>query len=139
YRVDGGDWQTYALPVWVSGTGNHTVDFYSTDNAGNVEGWHSVGFRIDSTAPLTTISLDGAAGDDYWFHSIVTVDIAATDAGSGVDAIQYRLDGGTSALMPRAFERRFRRRPCPSPPRRPPRARRFLRLRPPAGTPRRFP
>src|SRR3989442_1487742 len=104
YRVDGGDWQTYALPVWVSGTGNHTVDFYSTDNAGNVEGWHSVGFRIDSTAPLTTITLDGAAGDDYWFHSIVTVDIAATDAGSGVDSIQYRLDGGTWATYSAPFD-----------------------------------
>src|SRR5437867_4766481 len=104
YRVDGGDWQTYGFPVWVSGTGEHTVDFYSTDNAGNVEGWHSVGFRIDSTAPLTTISLDGAAGDDYWFHSIVRVDIAATDEGSGVDSIQYRLDGGTWARYSAPFD-----------------------------------
>src|SRR5207245_10539337 len=104
YRVDGGDWQTYALPVWVSGTGNHTVDFYSTDNAGNVEGWHSVEFPIDPTAPLTTITRDGAAGDDYWFHSIVTVDIAATDAGSGVDSIEYRLDGGTWATYAAPFD-----------------------------------
>src|SRR2546425_1819632 len=103
YRVDGGDWHTYASPIAISGDGEHTVDFYSTDNAGNVEGWHSVGFRIDSTAPLTTISLDGAAGDDYWFHSIVTVDIAATDAGSGVDSIQYRLDGGTWATYAASF------------------------------------
>ncbi|HEX9339766.1 MAG TPA: kelch repeat-containing protein [Thermoplasmata archaeon] len=104
FRVDGGAWQTYGSRIAVRGTGEHTVDFYSTDNAGNVEGSHRVGFRIDTTAPLTTISLDGAAGDDYWFHSIVTVDIAATDAGSGVDSIQYRLDGGTWATYSAPFD-----------------------------------
>src|SRR5207245_437134 len=97
FRVDGGGGQTYPSPIQVSGDGEHTVDFYSTDNAGNVEGWHSVGFRIDATAPQTAISLDGTAGDGYWFHSPVTVDITATDAGSGVASIEYRLDGGTWA------------------------------------------
>lgn len=104
FRVDGGGWHTYTAPIAVSGDGEHTVDFYSTDNAGNVEGWHSVGFRIDGTAPQTAISVDGTAGDGYWFHSIVTVDIAATDAGSGVDSIEYRLDGGTWATYAAPFE-----------------------------------
>ena len=104
FRVDGGGWQTYAAPVAVSGDGEHTVDFYSTDNASNVEGWHSVGFRIDTTAPQTAISLDGTAGDGDWFHSIVTVDIAATDAGSGVDSIEYRLDGGPWATYSASFD-----------------------------------
>src|SRR5439155_10525955 len=62
FRVDGGAWQAYTSPMAISGDGEHTVDFYSTDNAGNVEGWHSVGFRIDATAPQTAISLDGTAG-----------------------------------------------------------------------------
>src|SRR3989442_15002273 len=53
YRVDGGDWQTYALPVWVSGTGNHMDDFDATDTAGNDEGWPTVVFRITSAAPPT--------------------------------------------------------------------------------------
>ncbi len=102
FRVDGGGWQTYESPIQVRGDGEHTVDFYSTDNAGNVEGWHSVGFRIDTTAPQTAF-LD-PPNNGYWFHSIVTVDIAATDAGSGVDAIEYRLDGGTWATYSASFE-----------------------------------
>jgi len=104
FRVDGGGWQTYPSPIQVSGDGEHTVDFYSTDNAGNVEGWHSVGFRIDATAPQTAISLDGTAGDGYWFHSAVTVNVTATDAGSGVDSIEYRLDGGTWATYAASFD-----------------------------------
>ena len=104
FRVDGGGWQTYPSPIQVRGDGEHTVDFYSTDNAGNVEGWHSVGFRIDGTAPQTAISLDGAGGDGYWFHSPVTVDITATDAGSGVASIEYRLDGGTWATYAASFD-----------------------------------
>ncbi|MBU1158051.1 MAG: hypothetical protein KKE24_01775 [Candidatus Thermoplasmatota archaeon] len=35
YRVDGGEWMNYAVPFEVPGSGNHTVEFYSIDNAGN--------------------------------------------------------------------------------------------------------
>src|SRR2546427_390317 len=104
YRVDGGGWQTYASPVQISGDGAHALDFYSTDLAGNVEGTRSVGFRIDATAPQTEIALDGIRGDDYWFHSAVTVSVTATDAGSGVASILYRLDGGGWVTYTAAFD-----------------------------------
>jgi len=104
YRVDGGGWQTYASPVQISGDGAHALDFYSTDLAGNVEGTRSVGFRIDATAPQTEIALDGIRGDDYWFHSAVTVSVTATDAGSGVASILYRLDGGDWVTYTASFD-----------------------------------
>ncbi|OGS43014.1 MAG: hypothetical protein A3K76_01245 [Euryarchaeota archaeon RBG_13_57_23] len=37
YRVDGGPWQNYTGPVELSGDTNHTVQYYSVDNAGNTE------------------------------------------------------------------------------------------------------
>lgn len=42
YRVDGGDWKVLAdeEPV-VQGYGLHTVDYFSTDIAGNPEPLHS--------------------------------------------------------------------------------------------------
>jgi len=38
YRIDGGDWVVYTgEEVEIEGAGNHTVEYYSIDNAGNVE------------------------------------------------------------------------------------------------------
>lgn len=37
YRVDGGDWVEYNGAFAVAAAGNHTIDFYSVDAAGNVE------------------------------------------------------------------------------------------------------
>lgn len=37
YRVDGGAWQAYSSAFYVNASGNHTVEYYSVDNAGNVE------------------------------------------------------------------------------------------------------
>jgi hypothetical protein len=52
YKVDDGDWTIYATPIVVSTDGEHTVYFYSVDNAGNIEEEQSVTFKIDKTAPV---------------------------------------------------------------------------------------
>lgn len=46
--------------------------------------------RIDSSAPLTTQS----GADDAWHAGAVTVSFSATDAASGVQRTEYRLDAG---------------------------------------------
>ncbi len=48
---------------------------------------------VDDTAPVTTASFDppSSAG---WHAGTVPVSLAATDDGSGVDFIEYKLDGG---------------------------------------------
>jgi hypothetical protein len=84
YRLDGGAWTEYQTEgVEVDGDGNHTVEFYSVDNAGNEESPSSVGFVIDSTAPATTATVVGT-----------NVTLSASDAESGVDSTMYRIDGG---------------------------------------------
>ncbi len=35
YRIDDGDWQVYDGAFVVEGSGNHTVEYYAADNAGN--------------------------------------------------------------------------------------------------------
>lgn len=46
YKVDTGNWTTYAAPFNVSNDGTHTVYFYSVDNVGNKETEKSTSFTI---------------------------------------------------------------------------------------------
>ena len=51
----------------------------------------------DRTPPVTTVHLDGTAGNNGWFRSDVRVTLTAEDnpGGSGVDVILYSFDGVT--------------------------------------------
>ncbi len=106
YSVDGGSWQPYSLPFEVSGDGDHTVEYYSTDYGGNVEEVEEVSFKIDATAPGTVdFLLAGtiAAGTD-WFTTDVTVSLhAPDDETSGVAVIMYSIDSGAAAAYVGAF------------------------------------
>lgn len=63
YQVDGGAWQTYVAPFNVATPGNHTVSYYSTDLAGNIEQTQSVNFTITSNTTFTlTVSTAGSGG-----------------------------------------------------------------------------
>ena len=62
YKVDGGAWMTYTDPFVVSGNGEHTVAFYSVDNAGNVETEKSVTFTIQYPIQITIEAIKGGFG-----------------------------------------------------------------------------
>jgi putative cell wall-binding protein len=87
YRLNSGSWVTYATPVTVSSDGTTAVDYYSKDQANNIEGTKSATIRVDKTAPVTTASIAYAAGT-------TTVQLNATDANSGVATTTYTLDNG---------------------------------------------
>ena len=80
---------TVAAPADGSNDGVHTVTWWSTDNAGNVETQHSAQVKIDTQGPVTTDDFDGS-----WQHGDVTVHLLASDGGSGVGATYYAIDGG---------------------------------------------
>jgi hypothetical protein len=83
--VDDGAWAAYTAPVSVTADGAHTVKARATDQAGNVSQIVSAEFRIDATAPVVVPTSDPVAR---------TVKAAATDAGSGLDKIEYRVGDG---------------------------------------------
>ena len=91
YRVDEGPWTNYTVPFSFAGRGegDHVLDFYSEDFAGNREGVGRVFVRVDDTAPETKLApAEGPYDADTRFT------LTATDAGSGVGRTEYRVDGG---------------------------------------------
>src|SRR5205814_864081 len=90
---DGRAWVAYSAP-FVLLDGQHVLDFFATDVAGNVESLQSVAIRINTVAPLTTASISGISGNAGWYVSNVTVTLTASDGTGGVKQILYRLDGG---------------------------------------------
>jgi hypothetical protein len=93
YKIDGGAQQTGTAAV-VSAEGTHTVSYWSVDAAGNVEQPHSVSVKIDKTAPATAATTTPAAPASGWYLADVAINLAPTDAASGVAATWYTVDGG---------------------------------------------
>jgi hypothetical protein len=92
YRLDGYSWVranslSVSPPKKSAVTVVHTLEYRSVDLAGNVETTRMAQVKIDTHAPVTTSSADGAA------HSApYTVTLAASDEGAGVAATYYALD-----------------------------------------------
>jgi M6 family metalloprotease-like protein len=92
YKLDDDeDWTLYSAPFVVTGDGDHTLLYRSTDLAGNAEDDNSLDFTIDTTGPEITITAPvtaatQVAGDpgNYPLNSSQLADYACSDAISGV-------------------------------------------------------
>ncbi len=51
YKINDGPWVLYANSFQVSNSGNYSIAFYSTDNAGNVEPQQTQPLKIDTAMP----------------------------------------------------------------------------------------
>jgi hypothetical protein len=91
YRVDAGAWQT-GTSFTVTTDGDHTIDFYSVDAAGNQETTKSAHVKIDATQPEVTLLVpqDGAK---YPQGAGVGCDWTRSDATSGVASEVAKIDG----------------------------------------------
>ncbi|MBK1782705.1 OmpL47-type beta-barrel domain-containing protein [Prauserella cavernicola] len=101
YALDGGEFTAYTEPVVVSAVGEHTVQYRATDNSGNTSEPGSVTFTVvegggeeDTTPPEVSAEVAGEQDDDGNYVGSATVTVAAADDGSGVDTVEYALDGG---------------------------------------------
>src|SRR5881409_130472 len=94
FRTDGGAWQSYASPFTVQSDGSHAIDYYSTDSSGNNEAPRTVAVKIDSTAPSSSVALAATLAVDGSYISSVDVTLTSTDATSGIQSSEYRVDGG---------------------------------------------
>jgi hypothetical protein len=101
--VDRGPWEAYSSTIRISETGIHTVDAKAVDAVGHESQMASVGFKIDSKAPITAESHAGSMGKNGWMVTDVQVTLIATDDSSGVGNVTYRVNGGAWNLYTGTF------------------------------------
>ena len=99
YSMDGQSWSPYVGPFGVAGPdGAKTVYFRATDLLGNEEAPRTLSVVLDSTPPRTELSIPAG---------YLTLDseftLSASDGGSGVASIEYRVDGGAWSAYTGAF------------------------------------
>ncbi|GGS60208.1 OmpL47-type beta-barrel domain-containing protein [Actinokineospora fastidiosa] len=100
YNLDGGPFVAYTEPVLVNAVGSHMVHFRATDNAGNTSGEGMVAFTVaappveDTTPPEVVAVVSGEQDASGAYVGSASVTVTATDAGTGVDTVEYNLDGG---------------------------------------------
>lgn len=96
YQVDGGTSKTYTGYFTISKQGYSTVSATCTDNAGNTDSTSKT-FKIDTRPPSTTHTKSGTLGNNGWYTSSVTVNLACSDPtpGSGCHHSRTRVDSGS--------------------------------------------
>ncbi len=87
--VDGAALDTYTGPITLA-EGIHTLEYRSSDRAGNTEPTRSETVRVDLTDPVSAASGVPAG----WTGSDVVVSLSGTDSAAGLDGVRYRIDGG---------------------------------------------
>ncbi|WP_024286853.1 alpha-L-arabinofuranosidase C-terminal domain-containing protein [Cellulomonas sp. KRMCY2] len=85
----GTGWVAYTGPVVLDQDGNVDVAARATDAAGNVSEPVVAPVRIDATPPTSTATVDEVAR---------TVTLTGQDETSGLDRLEYRVDGGAWAV-----------------------------------------
>jgi hypothetical protein len=105
YRVNGGCWTTGSL-VNIESEGNNTFEYYSNDNACNMELVTTRQVRVDKTGPVSKILTAPA----YSNTKIITLYFDAADNISGIKFVEvwYNHDGdveriGTFSASPISF------------------------------------
>ncbi len=94
YRIDSGTWTGYTGPIQCSAPGIHSIQYFSSDVAGNFESMRTLTVRIDFEGPTSSATVNGVTGNAGWYVTNVTLAIDASDQLSGVQSTQYRMDGG---------------------------------------------
>lgn len=98
YRIDNQSWKTGAIFTLETG-GQHTVQYYSSDAAGNSEPVRTVPIKIDTQTPSSSV----ASPSGYQESNVLTIRWTGSDPepGSGIlyFDVQYR-DGKEGAWVP---------------------------------------
>lgn len=92
YRINGGTWIDYTTDFTITSEGAYEVQYFSEDNAGNIESAKSLSIKIDLTNP--TLEID--QNDSCIFKTTsVNISWSASDNVSGIDHYEFSVDDGT--------------------------------------------
>jgi hypothetical protein len=93
WRVNGGSAQSGSTAV-VTSEGTQSFETRVVDKAGNASPWRPETIKVDHTAPANTT----AQPTSTWRNSDYTRTITGVDAASGVQRVEYSVDGGATQL-----------------------------------------
>jgi hypothetical protein len=97
YRVDNGPWNTYKAGFTLAtlSDGEHTISYYSIDNAGNNEAEKTLTIILDKAPPtISEASPTGTIGS-----TSITFTVKVEDSGSGVKEVKLIVDGVSQGTM----------------------------------------
>jgi len=105
YKINDGNWKEYNGAFIISEEGEHVIQYYSIDNAGNEEEKKSFSIKVDKSKPVTTHSLNPSLpnGNNGWYVSNVTITLNANDSMSEVNVTKYKIDDGNWKKYDKAF------------------------------------
>jgi hypothetical protein len=93
-RIDSEDWaESNGTEVRLDQGGEHLVEVYALDVAGNPSGVQVMSVPIDLMAPNTTLQVSGAHHSGDWYSGGVSLNLTALDLDSGVASTFISLDG----------------------------------------------
>jgi hypothetical protein len=97
YRVDNGPWTTYSSGFTLATLPDveHTIRYYSVDNAGNAEAEKTITIILDKTPP----TISDASPTETIGSTSVTFTVKVEDSGSGVKEVRLIVDGASQGLM----------------------------------------
>jgi len=87
YKIDSGAWLEYTTPVQIYLDGEHSISYYSADEAGNVETSKTATLKIDGTSPAITLVKEKIGLNQVKFTAQVS------DETSGINRVEFSLDG----------------------------------------------
>jgi hypothetical protein len=95
YSLDNGAWTTYSGPISGFSTGNHFVQYRSTDKVGHVESTKLLAFKVDAVKPTVYITkpVDGAV---YKLGKVLAATYKCTDNQSGIDTCVGTVPNGAN-------------------------------------------
>ena len=106
YKLDGGDWTTYASPVTISGNGPHTLEHRATDTAGNVGAVASATYTINggggAGAPTVQAFADPESG-----AAPLQVHFSAAGLDPDGGALEYEWTLGDGTVLDSEFDYTF--------------------------------
>lgn len=86
YRIDDGEWRKYVDGFIIKWDGFHFIDYYSIDNAGNVEDVKTASFKLDQTGPDVWFAIAKIRFGKWFIYANVS------DSTSGMEKVEFYVE-----------------------------------------------
>jgi len=108
YRIDDGAFWTYSAPFRIAGAGDHRLEYFATDQAGNEEVLHTIVIPVSGgwghPPPIVLFHASGTPGENGWYISTVDVSLTPSSSNGSTPSIAYRVDDGPWVLYSGSFQ-----------------------------------